>query len=78
MLRQMVNGMSAEISHVGGSSVPYSILQARRMIYQTVLNQAQMLSYIDVFWLLSIGCCAMIPLLFLMKPNRPGGAPAAH
>ena len=33
-----------------------------------------MLAYIDVFWVLSVFCAAMIPMLFLMKKNKPGAA----
>jgi DHA2 family multidrug resistance protein len=49
------------------------------MLYSIVQKQSTMLAYIDVFWLLAVGCALMIPLLFLMKANKPAaGAPAGH
>ena len=37
-----------------------------------------MLAYIDCFWLLGVAIMAMIPMVFLMKKSRPGGAIAVH
>ena len=42
-------------------------------------QQANMLAYLDVFWLLSMLCFCLVPLVFLMRGNRPGAGPAmAH
>ncbi|HWE01354.1 MAG TPA: DHA2 family efflux MFS transporter permease subunit [Tepidisphaeraceae bacterium] len=76
--QRMLHGMMGVVSEHGGSSVSYALLQAQRMTYRVVQRQAQMLAYIDVFWLLSIFCAAMIPMLFLMKKNKPGAAPGGH
>jgi len=77
-VQQMLGGASGAMSAHGGSSQPFALLQAERMLYTTVQRQAQMLSYIDAFFLLSVFCACMIPLLFLMKNNRPGAAPGGH
>ncbi|HET6250774.1 MAG TPA: DHA2 family efflux MFS transporter permease subunit [Tepidisphaeraceae bacterium] len=70
--QRMIHGMVATFTAHGGSALPFANLQARRMIYQMVQQQSQMLAYIDVFRLLALGCALMIPLLFLIKANKPG------
>ena len=59
----------------GGAS--YAVQQAYGIIASQAQRQAEVLSYLDVFWLMAIFCTIMIPLVFLMRPNRPGAAPAA-
>jgi DHA2 family multidrug resistance protein len=77
--QRWMHGMSAPFTAHGGSSPAFAMQQAQRTLYEMVQRQAQMLSYIDVFWLLAVGCACMIPLLFLMKKNKPGGGgPAGH
>ena len=37
------------------------------------------LSYVDVLFVFGVGTACMLPLLFLLKPNQPGGkAPEGH
>jgi len=43
-----------------------------------VEQQATMLSYIDVFWFLTVLCLAVVPLTFLLRSIKPGKAPAGH
>ena len=50
----------------------YALLQAN------VFRQASMLAYIDNFWLLGVAILVMVPLVFLMKRPKPGGAIAVH
>jgi MFS transporter, DHA2 family, multidrug resistance protein len=48
-------------------------------IYQTTLQQATLLSYLDDFKILGLLFLALVPLLFLVKPGKGGGGPApAH
>ena len=77
-VHRMMQGTSSLLSSHGGSSTPYSMIQATRMLYQTVLSQAQMLSYIDVFYVLSITCALLVPLPLLMKQNKVGAGAMAH
>ncbi|MBV9509694.1 MAG: MFS transporter, partial [Caulobacteraceae bacterium] len=49
-------------------------LQATATLYRNLGQQAQMLSYVDVFHTLTIAVFAAIPLLLLMQ-KRNGGAP---
>jgi DHA2 family multidrug resistance protein len=79
VVQQVMNGMAGPYSTHGGSTTFFAAVQSRAALYQTVQHQAQMLSYIDDFWLLSVGCLCMIPVLFLIKTNKPGkGGGGAH
>jgi DHA2 family multidrug resistance protein len=57
------------IQHAGGQQPQ---MQAYRRIYQSMLNQASVLSYIDAFWLLGVATGIMFLLSFLLKKNNPG------
>ena len=61
-LRSLESGLRA-----GGSDPALAAQQAQGIIYHELTRQAAMLSYIDVFRLLSWLCIGMIPLMFLMK-----------
>ncbi len=41
--------------------------EALGAIYRTVLNEATMMSYIDVFWAMAVCSVCMIPLVMLMR-----------
>ncbi len=47
-------------------------------IYNQMLRQASMLSYLDVIAALSAGCALMIPLVFIMKKPAAGAEAAMH
>ena len=49
---------------------------ASAMLYRTVTQQSQMLSYIDIFHVLMIIVFAALPLLLIMQGKKPGAAPA--
>jgi hypothetical protein len=53
---------------------------ALRVIYNTLLSQAAIQAYTDVFRILGIVCLALIPTMFLLKKIKqsPGAMPAAH
>jgi MFS transporter, DHA2 family, multidrug resistance protein len=59
-----------------GSSVVDASERAYGLLYSTLSRQADVLSYIDNFWVLAVACLVMVPLVFLMK-RPPKGAPAA-
>lgn len=74
----MLNGAAQQLQS-NGASPTQAMSQAHGLIYSELLRQASMLSYIDVFWLLSFTCLGMIPLMFLMKRMRPRkGAVPVH
>ena len=41
------------------------------MIYNSMQQQAAMLSFNEVFWILGVAFLAVIPLMFLMKKTGP-------
>jgi hypothetical protein len=41
-------------------------------------RQASVLAYIDCFYILAIVFGCLVPLVFLMKKQKPGGPGAAH
>ncbi len=47
-------------------------------IYQGVVQQATLLSYLDAFKALAIIFIACLPLVLLLKPGKGGGSPAMH
>ena len=61
-----------------GFSATDAARKAYAMLQGTLLRQANMLAYIDCFWLLGVAILAMIPLAFLMKKTRPGASMAVH
>jgi DHA2 family multidrug resistance protein len=61
-----------------GASAAHATQQAYALVQSTVQRQATMLAYIDCFWLLGVAIMAMIPMVFLMKKSRSGGAIAVH
>ena len=52
--------------------------KAMGQIYQSVLTQASVLSYIDILQSLSLFCACMIPLVLLMKRPPKGTKAAVH
>src|SRR6266568_1680183 len=52
--------------------------RAYGLVQSNLLRQANMLAYIDDFWLLGAAILGMIPLVFLMKRARPSGEVAVH
>ena len=44
----------------------------------TLAPQANMLAYVDCFWILGAAVLGMIPLVFLMKKLQTGGEMAVH
>jgi MFS transporter, DHA2 family, multidrug resistance protein len=61
-----------------GFSASDAARKAYAMLQATVLRQANMLAYVDCFWLLGVAILAMIPLVFLMKKTKPGASMAVH
>jgi DHA2 family multidrug resistance protein len=53
--------------------------RAMGIVYRTLQQQALSLSYVDVLFTFGVGTACMLPLLFLLKANQPGGkAPMGH
>jgi MFS transporter, DHA2 family, multidrug resistance protein len=78
---QSLNPSYTDFAHGIGNALGSAADSAKTLaqIYQTALNQATLLSYLDDFKVLAILFIAMLPLLLLVKPGKGGGgAPAAH
>jgi MFS transporter, DHA2 family, multidrug resistance protein len=52
--------------------------QAVGVIYNVVQQQATMMSYLDIFYLLAWGALLMLLLVFLLRKVQPGQARMAH
>jgi len=46
--------------------------RAQASVYGAVQLQANVLSYVDAFYLLAFACLLTIPLVFLLRANKPG------
>jgi MFS transporter, DHA2 family, multidrug resistance protein len=51
--------------------------QAQAIVYQQLLRQAMMLSFVDNFWIMSVVCVSVIPLMFVMKRRKGPAGPRA-
>jgi DHA2 family multidrug resistance protein len=75
--QQTMHAITSTLTSHGLSAGPAN-MQAQGMIYGQLQRQAQMLSFVDNFWLMGVVCLAVIPMMFLMKKIRPrkgGGGP---
>jgi MFS transporter, DHA2 family, multidrug resistance protein len=72
--RQALRGLTATL-HAQGADWSKAAHQAQSMLYGELQRQANMLAFIEVFWILGVICLAMIPLMLLMKKSQPGHSP---
>ena len=70
VFRNQTAGLSQQLIQ-SGTSAADAQHQAYGVIYQSMQNQAQLLSYIDIYKLLAIGAGIMFLLAFLMRKNDP-------
>jgi DHA2 family multidrug resistance protein len=75
--QSMLQGMARTFEAKGFSPVD-AMHKAYALVQGTLFRQANMLAYIDNFWLLGAAILAMIPLVFLMKRLPTGGEIAMH
>src|SRR5437899_633311 len=73
----VLQGMAHALEARGFSPVD-AMHKAYALVQGTLFRQANMLAYIDNFWLLGAAILAMIPLVFLMKRPPTGGEIAVH
>jgi DHA2 family multidrug resistance protein len=64
-----LHGLAAGL-HARGSSASTAAQQASAILYGELQRQANMLAFIDVFWILGAVCLAMIPAMFLIKSGQ--------
>jgi DHA2 family multidrug resistance protein len=68
--RNVTSGLSRDLFH-RGLTQPQAAAQTTMRIYNAVITQADVLSYIDVARLIAILCLVMIPLVLVLKRNTP-------
>jgi DHA2 family multidrug resistance protein len=76
-LRHMLGGLSHALGHPGAATAA-ATRRAYAIVYGMVQQQAATLAFIDVLWLLAVGCALLTPLAFLMRKTTPGGAAMMH
>jgi DHA2 family multidrug resistance protein len=56
----------------GAGSAVDALQHAQAVVMRSVQQQATTIAYTDAFWVLSVLCLCVMPLVFLIKPNKPG------
>ncbi|PYV96022.1 MAG: EmrB/QacA family drug resistance transporter [Acidobacteria bacterium] len=75
--QSMLQGMTQTLQARGFSPTD-AMHKAYGLLQGTLFRQANMLAYIDCFWLLGVATLGMIPLVFLMKKTGPGSRMPVH
>jgi DHA2 family multidrug resistance protein len=73
----MVSALTRSVQAKGFSAAD-AMHRAYAIMQNNLLRQANMLAYIDCFWLLGVAILVMIPVVFLMKKPQAGGEMAVH
>jgi MFS transporter, DHA2 family, multidrug resistance protein len=71
--RTMTSGLSAQLFHRGLSQAT-AMHQTYLRIYDSVITQATVQSYMDVAWIIAVVCLAMVPVALMLKRNDPKAA----
>jgi DHA2 family multidrug resistance protein len=75
----MLNGLKNMMIGQGGVDPATAQARANGMVENIIRQQAAIMSFNDVFWLLAVIFLAMLPLIFLMRaPRKRGGAVMMH
>ena len=75
--QKALNELATRLAHSGLGAVE-ARGQAIARFYESVLNQATSLSYIDAYMVLSVMSAAMFFLAFLLKKNDPHAGHQVH
>jgi MFS transporter, DHA2 family, multidrug resistance protein len=71
--RTLRGGLSAQLFH-RGLSQPQAMRQTYLRVYDAVIAQATVQSYMDVAWVIAVVCLVMVPVIFMLKKNDPKSA----
>jgi DHA2 family multidrug resistance protein len=74
--RTLVAGATTRLTEAGASAHD-AMREAYGTVYGVVVRQAVTLAYADTFRYMAVTAACMLPLVFLMRANRPGGGGAA-
>jgi MFS transporter, DHA2 family, multidrug resistance protein len=58
-----------------GMDAVQAATEAHSLIYAQLQRQAMMLSFVDNFWIMSVVCICVIPLMFVMKKRKGPAGP---
>jgi DHA2 family multidrug resistance protein len=61
-----------------GATAADAATQAKGVLWAQVVKQSTMLAFLDAYHVLMILIICTIPLIFLLKKNKPGGGPGGH
>jgi MFS transporter, DHA2 family, multidrug resistance protein len=75
--QQTLQQITRSLSHSGAATAQTG-RRAVGVIYNTVQQQATMMSYLDIFYLLAWTALLLIALVFLLRKVKPGQARMAH
>ncbi len=70
----MRNGLAGALQQRDGLSWPDALHRAGAQIYGMAQVQARLLAYVDVIWMMVIVTVVLVPMPFLMKRPKKGGA----
>jgi DHA2 family multidrug resistance protein len=74
----MVANLGRRLGSAGGSGSVLGTDQARGVLNSLMLRQSSMLAYIDAFYVLAVSALVMVPLVLLMRSNKPGKGGGMH
>lgn len=72
----LVNGVKGMMMSQAGADPATAQRMANGMIENMIRQQAAIMSFNDVFWLLAVIFLMMLPLIFLMRPPKKKAGPA--
>jgi DHA2 family multidrug resistance protein len=70
-MQQRIQSLSSVFDRTGGPANAGNFAQGR--IYNQLIQQASVLAYVDVFYIMCGAAILMVPLSFLLARNKPGG-----
>jgi DHA2 family multidrug resistance protein len=77
LVAERLAAITAQLQHAGVAA-SQAARMAYGMVYQTLLQQAQTLAYLDVLVVLSVFAALMVPAVLMTRKVRPGKAVVAH
>jgi MFS transporter, DHA2 family, multidrug resistance protein len=73
--QQFVEGVGRTLVVRGGASPADAAHMAQGAAYGTLIKQATMMAFVDVFWVMGALCLCLLPLLLLMRRSHLGRKP---
>ncbi|WP_267381522.1 DHA2 family efflux MFS transporter permease subunit [Sphingomonas sp. GC_Shp_6] len=74
-IEETLNANSYTVQHYVGANG--GLMPAAGQLEQQIMNQAYVMTYNDIFWLMGVGTLAVLPLVFFLRPLPKNAKPAA-